>query len=79
MHQQSLFPVAGTMMIEPTESESKDELDRFCNAMLEIRKEIDSCNVDESNNILKNSPHTLEMVTADKWNFVILEVKLPTL
>ena len=63
------FPVAGTMMIEPTESESKDELDRFCNAMLEIRKEIDSCNVDESNNILKNSPHTLEMVTADKWNF----------
>ena len=63
------FPVAGTMMIEPTESESKDELDRFCNAMLEIRKEIDSCNVDESNNILKNSPHTLKMVTADKWNF----------
>tara|TARA_B110000008_G_scaffold156894_1_gene157795 strand:+ start:35 stop:595 length:561 start_codon:yes stop_codon:yes gene_type:complete len=63
------FPVAGTMMIEPTESESKDELDRFCNAMLEIRKEIDSCNVDESNNILKNSPHTLEMVTADKWTF----------
>ena len=63
------FPVAGTMMIEPTESESKDELDRFCNAMLEIRKEIDSCNIDDVNNILKDSPHTLDMVTADKWDF----------
>ena len=63
------FPVAGTMMIEPTESESKVELDRFCDAMLEIRKEIDNCDINEVNNLLKNSPHTLEMVTSDKWNF----------
>ena len=48
------FPVAGTMMIEPTESESKVELDRFCDAMLEIRKEIDSCNINKVNNLLKN-------------------------
>jgi glycine dehydrogenase len=63
------FPVAGTMMIEPTESESKVELDRFCDAMLEIRKEIDSCNINKVNNLLKNSPHTLEMVTSDNWPF----------
>ncbi|WP_339626425.1 aminomethyl-transferring glycine dehydrogenase [uncultured Winogradskyella sp.] len=63
------FPVAGTMMIEPTESESKAEMDRFCDAMIAIRKEVDSATKDEPNNILKNSPHTLAMVTANDWVF----------
>ncbi|MEH6407465.1 MAG: aminomethyl-transferring glycine dehydrogenase subunit GcvPB, partial [Leeuwenhoekiella sp.] len=63
------FPVAGTMMIEPTESESKSELDRFCDAMLSIKKEIDSASEDEPNNMLKNAPHTMKMLTADKWDF----------
>ncbi len=63
------FPVAGTIMIEPTESESLTELDRFCNAMLSIRKEIDEASSDDANNVLKNSPHTLDMVTHDTWNF----------
>ncbi|RMB57093.1 glycine dehydrogenase (aminomethyl-transferring) [Dokdonia sinensis] len=63
------FPVAGTMMIEPTESESKEELDRFCDAMISIRKEIDTANADEPNHIMKNAPHTMQMVTADAWEF----------
>tara|TARA_B100000767_G_scaffold126763_1_gene120808 strand:- start:1903 stop:4752 length:2850 start_codon:yes stop_codon:yes gene_type:complete len=63
------FPVAGTMMIEPTESESKGELDRFCDAMLEIRKEIETCLMQDNSNLLKNAPHTLEMVTSDKWEY----------
>lgn len=63
------FPVAGTMMIEPTESESKEEIDRFCEAMISIRKEIDQASKDEPNNVLKNSPHTLQMITSDDWNF----------
>jgi len=63
------FPVAGTMMIEPTESESKGELDRFCDAMLEIRKEIETCSMQDTSNLLKNAPHTLEMVTSDKWEY----------
>ncbi|WP_276167974.1 aminomethyl-transferring glycine dehydrogenase [Zobellia alginiliquefaciens] len=63
------FPVAGTLMIEPTESESLAELDRFSEAMLSIRKEIDEASSDNFNNVLKNSPHTLEMLTADEWNF----------
>jgi glycine dehydrogenase len=63
------FPVAGTMMIEPTESESLVELDRFCDAMLAIRKEIDESHEDDNNNVLKNSPHTMHMVTSDSWNF----------
>ena len=63
------FPVAGTMMIEPTESESKEEMDRFCDAMISIRKEIEAADKDEPNNVLKNSPHTLQMITADEWNF----------
>ncbi|MCK0156173.1 aminomethyl-transferring glycine dehydrogenase [Cellulophaga sp. F20128] len=63
------FPVAGTLMIEPTESESLAELDRFCNAMLSIRKEIDEATLDNPNNVLKNSPHTLNMVTNDTWDF----------
>ncbi len=61
------FPVAGTMMIEPTESESKAEMDRFCDAMISIRKEIDSASKDEPNNVLKNAPHTLAMLTSDNW------------
>ncbi|MAS21269.1 MAG: glycine dehydrogenase (aminomethyl-transferring) [Leeuwenhoekiella sp.] len=62
------FPVAGTMMIEPTESESKAELDRFCDAMINIRKEINAVSADEPNNVLKNAPHTLSMLTADTWD-----------
>ena len=63
------FPVAGTLMIEPTESESMEEMDRFCDAMLSIRKEIDNASKDEDNNVLKNAPHTLAMLTANDWNF----------
>jgi glycine dehydrogenase len=63
------FPVAGTLMIEPTESESLAELDRFCDAMLAIRNEIDSVSADEPDNVLKNAPHTLQMVTADEWHY----------
>ncbi|MEZ7496154.1 aminomethyl-transferring glycine dehydrogenase [Leeuwenhoekiella aequorea] len=62
------FPVAGTMMIEPTESESKAELDRFCDAMNSIRKEIDAATIADENNVLKNAPHTLHMLTADTWD-----------
>ena len=62
------FPVAGTLMIEPTESESKKELDRFCDAMLSIWEEISKCAENDKNNILKNAPHTLSMVTSDKWS-----------
>jgi glycine dehydrogenase len=61
------FPVAGTLMIEPTESEDVAELDRFCDAMISIRKEIEASLTDEPNNILKNAPHTLAMLTADTW------------
>jgi len=63
------FPVAGTLMIEPTESESLAELDRFCSALLSIREEIDAASIEDSNNALKNSPHTLEMITSDQWDF----------
>lgn len=63
------FPVAGTLMIEPTESESLAELERFCTAMLSIREEIDAASAGDNNNALKNAPHTLEMVTADQWNY----------
>lgn len=63
------FPVAGTLMIEPTESEDLGELDRFCDAMIAIRKEIETCSKEETNNILKNAPHTLTMVTANDWIF----------
>jgi len=65
------FPVAGTIMIEPTESESQEELDRFCNAMLNIRKEIDlvaTGDSDPKDNVLVNSPHTLALITADTWD-----------
>ncbi len=63
------FPVAGTLMIEPTESESKQEIDRFCEAMISIRKEIDTVSADDPNNVLKNAPHTLGMLTSDAWDF----------
>jgi glycine dehydrogenase len=63
------FPVAGTLMIEPTESEDLAELDRFCDAMIAIRKEIEAATADNHNNVLKNAPHTLNMVTADSWDF----------
>ncbi len=61
------FPVAGTMMIEPTESENLEELDRFCDAMIAIRKEIESTTIENKNNVLKNAPHTLMMLTTDNW------------
>jgi glycine dehydrogenase len=66
------FPVAGTLMIEPTESEDKQELDRFISALISIRKEIadiESNDVDQENNLLKNSPHTADVVTANDWNY----------
>ena len=65
------WPVAGTLMIEPTESESKAELDRFCEAMIEIRKEIKRVEVgdlDIQDNMLKNAPHSAEQVSADEWD-----------
>ncbi|WP_116787074.1 aminomethyl-transferring glycine dehydrogenase [Flavobacterium psychrotrophum] len=63
------FPVAGTLMVEPTESENLEELDRFCDAMIAIRKEIDEVSAEDKNNVLKNSPHTLAMLTTDTWDF----------
>ncbi|HRE78245.1 MAG TPA: aminomethyl-transferring glycine dehydrogenase [Flavobacterium sp.] len=61
------FPVAGTLMVEPTESEDVAELDRFCDAMISIRKEIEEASAEDSNNVLKNAPHTLAMLTTDNW------------
>lgn len=63
------FPVNGTIMIEPTESESVAELDRFCDAMLSIFEEISEASTSDTNNVMKNAPHTLNMLTADEWNF----------
>ena len=62
------FPVAGTMMIEPTESENLNEIDRFCDAMISIRLEIASDNKND-HALLKNAPHTLQMITSDKWDY----------
>jgi glycine dehydrogenase len=65
------FPVAGTLMIEPTESEPREELDRFCDAMLAIReeiREIEDGEADRSRNLLKGAPHTAAQVTADCWD-----------
>ncbi|MFN8298503.1 MAG: aminomethyl-transferring glycine dehydrogenase [Chitinophagales bacterium] len=65
------FPVAGTLMIEPTESEDKAELDRFCDAMISIRKEIEAIEnkqMDPADNPLKNAPHTLAVVASSEWN-----------
>ncbi|HVH27265.1 MAG TPA: aminomethyl-transferring glycine dehydrogenase [Vicinamibacterales bacterium] len=64
------FPVAGTLMVEPTESEPKDELDRFCDAMIAIRGEIQSVidsEADPKDNVLRNAPHTAEAVSANEW------------
>ena len=61
------FPVAGTVMVEPTESENKAELDRFCDALIAIRKEIDEATKEDVNNPLKNAPHTEAMLTSDEW------------
>ena len=65
------FPVPGTLMIEPTESESKRELDRFCDSMIAIRqeiREIEEGRLDRASNPLKHAPHTATAVTADAWN-----------
>ncbi len=65
------FPVAGTLMIEPTESESKAEIDRFAEALISIKKEIEeivSGNADAQNNVLKNAPHTEQLVISDSWD-----------
>ena len=65
------FPVAGTLMIEPTESESKEELDRFCEALISIRaeiREIEEGKAERQNNVLKNAPHTAEAVVTDSWS-----------
>ncbi len=65
------FPVAGTIMIEPTESENKAELDRFCDALNSIYEEIkniESGDADKKDNVLKNAPHTLSVITEDEWN-----------
>jgi len=64
------FPVPGTLMIEPTESEAKAELDRFCKALIQIKEEIlaiENGEADKNNNVLKNAPHTAQHVTADEW------------
>jgi glycine dehydrogenase len=64
------FPVAGTLMIEPTESESKAEIDRFCDAMISIRQEIRSIEdgaLDRRDNPLVNAPHTAEAIARDDW------------
>jgi glycine dehydrogenase len=65
------WPVAGTMMIEPTESEPKHELDRFCDAMISIRAEIEAVvtgKIDKQNNPLKNAPHTARQIAVEKWD-----------
>ena len=64
------FPVAGTLMVEPTESEDKAELDRFCNAMIQIRREIEAVvtgKADRSDNLLKHAPHTAEAIASADW------------
>jgi glycine dehydrogenase len=64
------FPVHDTLMVEPTESESKEELDKFCEAMIAIKKEIEeiiSAKADASDNVLKNAPHTAKVLIADEW------------
>lgn len=62
------FPVAGTLMIEPTESENIEELDRFCDTLIAIKREIEKATADNPNNLLKNAPHTLAMLTAENWD-----------
>ncbi|MDD4657348.1 MAG: glycine dehydrogenase (aminomethyl-transferring), partial [Bacteroidales bacterium] len=65
------FPVADTLMVEPTESESLAELDRFIEAMIAIKKECDQIKdgkVDKAHNLIKNAPHTVDELSADEWN-----------
>ncbi len=65
------FPVAGTLMIEPTESETKEELDRFCDTLISIRneiREVEEGKADKEQNVLKNAPHTAAVVTANEWS-----------
>ena len=65
------WPVAGTMMVEPTESEAKAELDRFCDAMISIHAEIEAIaneKADRQNNVLKNAPHTAQQIASDRWD-----------
>ena len=70
------FPVAGTLMVEPTESEDKAELDRFCDAMIQIRAEIDdggrAARADRTDNVLKNAPHTAEAVSRHRVDAPLL-------
>ena len=64
------FPVVNTLMVEPTESESKGELDRFCEAMISIRNEINEIEegkFDKTDNVIKNAPHTCKLVVSDDW------------
>ena len=70
------FPVAGTLMIEPTESESKEEMDRFCDAMISIRKEIDKASKEDTENVLKNAPHTLGNANGTTFGISLIRVKL---
>ena len=66
------FPVHGTLMVEPTESEPLSELDRFCDAMIQIReeiREIENGTADKAVNVIKQAPHTASMLTADEWKF----------
>jgi len=66
------FPVVGTLMVEPTESEPLAELDRFVDAMISIRKEIQEIEdgtASKDNNVVKNAPHTLKMVSSTQWDF----------
>ena len=68
------FPVAGTLMVEPTESEDKGELDRFCDAMIQIRREIDAVVTGKANrtdNVLKNAPHTAESIASADWSHLL--------
>ncbi|NLJ81529.1 MAG: aminomethyl-transferring glycine dehydrogenase [Bacteroidales bacterium] len=65
------FPVHGTLMVEPTESEPLSEIDRLCDALIQIRKEIDdiaSGKADKDNNLIKNAPHTMDVICANEWN-----------
>jgi glycine dehydrogenase len=65
------FPVVGTLMIEPTESEDKGEIDRYCDALISIREEIKAIEtgiIDKEDNLLKNAPHTQEFITSDSWD-----------
>jgi len=76
------FPVPGTLMIEPTESESLPELDRFCDALIEIRKEVEAVSngtIDAADNVLKNAPHTVADLTGNEWehNYTRQEAAYP--